>query len=155
VRVTREQWDALLSELGHRAAGVRESGAFLLARTDGRPRTVARVVYYDDVDPACLTGGISMHASGFDELWAICTAEKLRVIADVHTHPASYVKQSDIDEANPMIAKAGHIAIIVPYLAADHVTARECGVHIYRGSHKWDAAFGARAARLFYVGRWA
>ncbi len=156
VRVSREEWAALLTELGRRGGGVRESGAFLLAMADGQePRTIARVVYFDDVDPACLTGAISMHASGFDALWAICTAENLRVIADVHTHPASFVKQSDIDGANPMIAIAGHVAIIVPHLAARTVTARECGVHIYRGAHEWDEALGRGAARLLYIGRWA
>lgn len=155
VRMTHEQWDDLVAELGRRAGGVREAGAFLLADTDGDRRTVRRVVYFDDVDPTCLTGGISMHSSGFDALWAICSADKLRVIADVHTHPGDFVRQSDIDEANPMIATSGHVAIIVPHLAARTVKARDCGVHTYRGAHTWHEARPSDVVRLLYIGCWA
>ncbi len=156
VRVSPVVWCDLVTELGVRGGGVREAGAFLLARAGGRqPATVTRIVYFDDVDPTCLTGGISMHAVGFDALWKICSAGKLRVIADVHTHPGAVVRQSDIDRANPMIATAGHVAVIVPHLAREPVAPSECGVHIYRGAHQWDETLGTAAARQLYVGRWA
>lgn len=155
VRLTPRQWDDLIAELGRRAGGVREAGAFLLASTIGRSTSVARVVYFDDVDPACLTGGISMKSSAFSALWDICFTEELRVIADVHTHPDDYVDQSDIDKANPMIAAAGHVAVIVPDLAGHTIAAEECGVHIYSGAHRWEPHIGRSAARLLYIGRWA
>lgn len=155
VRIGDEAWKELIAELGRRAAGVREAGAFLLARADDDRRTVVRVVYFDDVDPDCLTGGITMHSTGFDALWSICNAEGLRVVADVHTHPGEFVSQSAIDRANPMIATAGHVAIIVPDLASRLPSARECGVHTYNGAHEWDKALDSQAARALYIGRWA
>src|SRR5258708_5759082 len=103
VRVSHRLWNDLVAELGRRGGGFREAGAFLLARANGhRPTTVKRAVYFDDVDPNCLTGGISMRSAGFDALWRICIAEDLRVIADVHTHPGGLVQQSVLDMANPM-----------------------------------------------------
>ena len=155
VRLTPAQWRELVGELGRRAGGVREAGAFLLARAGDTSTTVIRVVYYDDVDPDCLTGGISMSASGFSALWRICSAERLRVTGDVHTHPGKGVRQSPIDSANPMVATRGHVAIVVPHLAGREIASRECGVHVYRGDHEWDSSFGRDAARLLYVGRWA
>lgn len=156
VRVSPNAWSDLVAELGRRAGRVRESGAFLLAPSRGRSRTIVqRVVYFDDVDPDSLTGGITMHSSGFEALWAICSAHGMRVIADVHTHPSTHVHQSDIDQRNPMIATAGHVAIIVPHFASEPIAASDCGVHTYQGAYQWSAAVGAGAARLLYIGRWA
>lgn len=133
-KVSRRRWRSLLADLRRRGAGRRESGAFLLAAR-GKERVV-RVAYYDDLDAHCLTGGISFGTSGFTELWRICDEENLRVVADVHTHPGTWVQQSEIDATNPMMARVGHVAIIVPaYGNARSVD--ECGVHIYLGSHRW------------------
>src|SRR5579872_7370311 len=84
VRVTPAQWHELIGELRRRGRGERESGAFLLAANGGRVATVGRVVYFDDIDPTCLTGGITLQSSGFTALWRICSENRLRVIADVH-----------------------------------------------------------------------
>ncbi len=97
---------------------------------------MVRIAYYDDLDAHCLTGGISFATSGFTELWRVCESENLRVVSDAHTHPGTWVEQSGIDAANPMIARVGHVAMIVPsYGVARGV--EECGVHIYLGSKQW------------------
>ena len=156
VRITPRQWIDLIEELRRRGSGHRESGAFLLARVDGpRSRTVVRAVYFDDVDPTCLTGGITIQTSGFAALSTICNEHRLRVIADVHTHPSTWVEQSGIDQANPMVATRGHVAIIVPNFAASDVRANACGVHVYLGAHRWDTHLGRGASRQLYIGRWA
>lgn len=157
LRLMPQQWNDLIAELGRRAGGVRESGAFLLAdsQSGAQATTVKRFVYFDDIEPTSLIGTISMSSSAFSTLWDICNAEKMRVIADVHTHPETLVRQSDTDRKNPMIASAGHVAVIVPYLAGRAISPHECGVHLYRGAHRWDSGYGRDAARLLYIGRWA
>jgi proteasome lid subunit RPN8/RPN11 len=156
VRMTRLQWDELAAELGRRTGGVREAGAFLLADTNqGHRPAVRKIVYFDDLDPNCLTGEISIGPTAFATLWTLCRSEGLRVIADVHTHPGTFVTQSDIDRANPMVAMAGHVALVVPHLATRAFEPRECGVHVYLGGHRWETSRDRRAARLLYVGRWA
>jgi proteasome lid subunit RPN8/RPN11 len=155
VRMSRAQWSEMTAELGRRAGGIRESGAFLLANvSDGRP-VVRRVVYFDDLDPASLNGGVSLNSAAFAKLWRLASSQELHVIADVHTHPANFVHQSAIDLANPMVAMAGHVAIVVPHLAARRLEPSDCGVHVYLGNHQWRESLGRQALGLLYVGRWA
>lgn len=156
VRITPARWDDLIAELARRGQGERESGAFLLAPTSGPgTSTVADVAYFDDLDPTCLNGAILLQSSAFTLLWDLCAQKNMRVIADVHTHPTAHVRQSDIDRENPMIASAGHVAIIVPTFASGSIRAENCGVHIYRGSRQWDVIEGPPSRRELYIGRWA
>ena len=151
--IATDLWEEMREELGRRGLhGSREAGAFLLAdRRDGE-RRVSRIVYLDDLDPGCLTGNIHFRGAGYPKLWDICDAEGLRVIADVHTHPGAGVAQSAIDRANPMIALAGHVALILPAYATRPVAAREVGVHEYLGERGWESWFGAGAERALRIG---
>jgi proteasome lid subunit RPN8/RPN11 len=152
LRVRREQWQQLVTELGRRGRGEKEAGGFLLGPRDGDRRTVTRVVYLDDLDPDCLTGGISFDGLAYSKLWDICDAENLVVIADVHTHPGHGVHQSSIDAENPMLASDGHVALIVPDLATRPIEAHEVGVHRYDGNG-WTTWTGGAAARRMFIRR--
>lgn len=153
VELSRGQWRSLIRELGRRGEGRRESGAFLLAPLP-ESRRVARVEYFDDLDPGCLRGDIRFDGRHFGKLWDICEARGLTVIADVHTHPRRSVAQSAIDQANPMIASAGHVALIVPDYASHRVRPRDVGVHQYRGNGQWSAWLGREAARRLLLRWW-
>ena len=145
-------WQETVQELGRRGlGGRRESGVFLLAQAGERVPIVLRVAYFDDLDPECLVGNIHIRASGFSRLWDLCDAEGLRVVADMHTHPSTSVAQSAIDRANPMIAREGHLALIVPNYGTRSVQAREVGVHEYRGDRGWASWFGSRAERVLRI----
>ncbi len=148
--VSRLRWRALVGELARRGRGERESGAFLLARAGKHPRRVAACVYFDDIDAAALNGAISIRGEKFVRLWAICKARGMRVIADVHTHPGSGVRQSTIDAANPMIATRGHVGIILPHFAQRDATPEHAGVHVYTGERSWKSAYGKDAAALLH-----
>jgi proteasome lid subunit RPN8/RPN11 len=144
----------MISELARRGHGNRESGAFLLSpREDGRAVTL--IAYLDDLDPASLVGSIHLHRPAYGALWSLCDRESLRVVGDVHTHPGPLVQQSCVDRDNPMVARAGHLAIILPNFAQGRIRPREIGVHEYLGEAGWHSSLGLRAARLVYVGRWA
>ena len=146
-------WQKMLEELRRRSlGGSRESGVFLLVSTEGDARRVVRVAYFDDLDPECLVGNIHIRASGFSKLWELCDAERLRVIADLHTHPGPSVAQSPTDRANPMIAREGHLALIVPHYGTRPVQAREVGVHEYLGDRGWTSWFGTTAERVLRIG---
>ena len=145
-------WQEMIEELGRRGLdGRREAGAFLLASRDGGECCVVRTVYFDDLDPNCLVGNIHIRSLGFSKLWDLCEREGLRVLADVHTHPGSSVAQSSIDRENPMIARVGYLALIVPYYGTRPVTAREIGVHEYRGDLGWVSWFGSSAQRVLRI----
>jgi hypothetical protein len=153
LRFSRRQWRRMVDELARRGRGERESGAFLLVDAPGGTR-VREIVYFDDLDPTCLTGGISLDGSAYPPLWEICRRRRLRVGGDVHTHPEDWVGQSHTDKDNPMIAVAGHLALIVPHLATRGARPYELGVHEYLGAEGWRANHDHEAATLVYVGWW-
>ena len=147
-------WRAGLAELARRGRGVHESGAFLLGRLRGERRLIEQFVYYDALEPHCLeTGIVVFDGAGFGPLWALCRETGLRVVADVHTHGCG-ARQSRLDRENPMVALAGHVALIVPDFARRVGGPAELGIYQYEGEHRWHDHSGLRAARFFYVGRW-
>jgi proteasome lid subunit RPN8/RPN11 len=152
LRIRRGDWEPMIIELGRRGRGSRESGAFLLADRSGDWRTVTRVVYLDDLDPTCLTGGIEFDGRAYSKLWDICDAEQRVVIGDVHTHPGWGVHQSGIDAQNPMVAQKGHVALIIPDFAMRAVQPHEVGVHRYDG-RGWQTWTGQDATRRLFIRR--
>lgn len=147
-------WREIVAELYRRGQNRHEAGVFLLgAERDGR-REVQSAVYYDDLDPdAYATGVCVLHGDAFAKLWAVCRERKLTVVADAHTH-GGQGNQSDADRTNPMVARAGHIAIIVPDFARWPIRRHRMGVYEYRGQHEWtDRSSWAR--RFFYTGFWS
>jgi proteasome lid subunit RPN8/RPN11 len=151
LRIPSATWGAVVTELGRRGGGWSESGAFLLADRGGDLRRVTRVVYLDDLDPQCLQGGIHFDGRAYSKLWDTCSAEKRVVVGDVHTHPGRCVEQSDLDAANPMVARDGHIALILPGLAIRPISAHEVGVYRYDGNG-WQSWAGKAASRRLLIG---
>lgn len=130
-------WVDLQNSLRIRGNGCRESGAFLL----GKPGSSLITCYacYDDLDQTCLDEGyIFFKSSGYLRLWEACSKRDVRVIADVHTHPRAWVQQSISDQTHPMIAQAGHFALIIPHYSM-HPRSSLVGIGIfeYLGNHKW------------------
>lgn len=155
LRFSRKRWRQLIIELGRRSGGTRESGAFLLSPRASDGRTITKIVYFDDLDPGCLTGAITLSGSAYPPLWDLCDQYKLRVVGDVHTHPGNGVTQSPIDQGNPMIARTGHISLIVPHLAQHPTRAAQVGLHQYLGDAGWHSSLAADASRSLYIGWWA
>ena len=132
-------WRRLLCELRKQSQGMRESGAFLLGEHGTRRDQVLSYVLYNELDPQVSdTGIIRFSSSGYPFLWRICRDRNQRTIADVHTHPASWVGQSDADRTHPMIPERGHISFIVPSFGRVRWwSLRRVGVHEYLGGTSW------------------
>lgn len=131
-------WRRLLRSLRERGGYVRESGAFLLGRrAEGGGGLITSFLLYDDLDPLALHAGY-VHLDGrhFGRLWDICGELGVTVVADVHTHPGG-CGQSPSDQANPIVARAGHLAVIVPYFARPPVCRDTLGIYEYRGGGQW------------------
>lgn len=137
LQINKPLWKAMLRELRRRGGGVRESGAFLLAH--GEANRVVRFICYDDLDPTALDSGIIIfQGSGFVPLWNICLQDRLRVVADVHTHPGRWTDQSSSDSTHPMVSTPGHLALIVPSFALNKWQGlRGVGIFEYMGGHQW------------------
>lgn len=147
-------WSEGLKELRRRTEGRHESGAFLLGKCDENRRSISRFVYYDDLDPHSLdTGIVVFDGAGYGPLWQLCRETGLTVVADVHTHPGCEY-QSSTDRDNPMIAKLGHMALIVPHFAEQVFMPTQLSIYEYQGEHRWHDWSGSDAGKLFYIGYW-
>ncbi|ABS66030.1 conserved hypothetical protein [Xanthobacter versatilis] len=139
-----------LRERGRRCS--RESGAFLLGRRENGRVRVVDFVLYDDLDPHCLDSGIvRFDGRYFSELWAICKARGLSVVADIHVNPGG-AGQSDSDRDHPMISRAGHIALILPRFATGRQPRRDIGMYRYLGGKRWATVPAAERSRFFHIG---
>jgi proteasome lid subunit RPN8/RPN11 len=149
-------WRRMILQLRQRGGGQSESGAFLFAEDEAAADRVISFVCYDDLDPNPYEGGaIAFHAVGYSALWEHCRTAKLRVVADVHTHPSCNVRQSPIDQRNPMLPLQGHTALIVPNFAdTPWWTLDSVGVHEYLGDYKWHSDPGRGRKRRVVLSLW-
>ena len=148
-------WVRMMTELHRRTQGRHESGAFLLGRDRAGRRDAIDVIYYDDLDQTAYASGVCiLKADAFSKLWAICRARNATVVADVHTHPGAAF-QSEADRTNPMIARLGHIAIIVPNFAVPPVRYEDLGIYEYQGEHRWWDRSQRRCRKFVYTGFWS
>lgn len=134
-----EIWRAGARELARRTqGGHRESGAFLLGKdAEDGGKQILEFVYYDDIDPHALDTGI-VHFAGakLPLLWELCRQRGFGVVADVHVHPYGY-GQSPSDQADPVMPRAGHLALILPHFAKRGVMPGEIGLYEYLGNGSW------------------
>lgn len=148
-------WKEGVQELERRTLGARrESGAYLLGthRPDGS-RDVLDFIYYDDVDPEALsTGIVTIRATALPRLWEICRARGYGVVADVHVHPGGY-GQSESDMANPVMPRAGHIALILPHFARNNPRPGTIGMFEFLGNGQWVEHSG-KGRKFFRLGGW-
>lgn len=147
-------WRQIVGELEHRGHHCHESGVFLLGTEHGKQLEVCEAIYYDDLDPQAYDTGVCvLQGDAFAKLWTICRAKKLTVVADAHTHPG-LAFQSSADKNNPMIARTGHIAIIIPKFACWPIPAGQLGIYEYCGQHDWIDRSQKNSPGYFYTGIW-
>jgi len=144
-------WSGLMADLHRRGADIRESGAFLLGTHSPGSRRIAQWVAYEDLDPGALNYEyVRLETVAFTRLSQYCERERLQVLADVHTHPLGSI-QSPSDRRNPMIALAGHVALIVPCFARGVVQPEDVSFNVYLGAKRWRNFFGPSAAELIRI----
>jgi proteasome lid subunit RPN8/RPN11 len=148
----RSLWSGCMAELRRRGHGRHESGCFVLGTVEGIRRRASRFVYYDDLDPRAYASGVCiLDGDAFPKLWQICRADGLSVVADIHTHGGE-AYQSQADRRNPMIARQGHLAVIVPRFAKEPIWRHQLGFFCYEGDHRWIDLSGWRARSFLKTG---
>jgi hypothetical protein len=150
LRCRRAVWNAGVIELERRTlSGRRESGAYLLgSRQPDGSRDISEFVFYDDIDPKALdTGIVTIRQTALPRLSEVCRARGLGVVADVHVHPHGY-GQSESDQANPVIPRVGHLALILPNFARGRPLPGSIGMYEFLGNGEW-ASHSGKGARFF------
>jgi proteasome lid subunit RPN8/RPN11 len=139
-------WTALMEDLRVRGQGRRESGAFLLAAADGVTSTVSSWLPYDELAPESLAFAyVRLEPEAFTRLWAFCADKRVKVVADIHTHPKG-PGQSPSDKKHPMVAFTGHVALIAPWFAQRSPTPYDVSLNVYQGAGAWLNYYGEEAA---------
>lgn len=139
LRCARAIWETGVFELARRTqGGQRESGAYLLGvDLPAGGQRILEFVFYDDIDPRALqTGVVTIRQTALPRLWALCRERGYGVVADVHVHPGGYC-QSSSDMANPVMPRAGHIAMILPSFARTQCEPRGIGIYEFLGAGQW------------------
>lgn len=152
LRCSRQVWEAGVKELARRTLDERrESGAYLLGRErPGGGKQILEFVFYDDIDPEALaTGIVTIRQTALPRLWEMCRARGYGVVADVHVHPGGY-SQSQSDYDNPVMPRAGHIALILPNFARRSPRPGAIGMYEFLGNDSWKehSNEGSRFFRL-------
>jgi proteasome lid subunit RPN8/RPN11 len=94
----------------------------------------------------------AFRAGAAEKRWHdICRARGLTVVADIHTHPGG-AWQSGSDRAHPIIARAGHLALIVPNFAAPPVKRDALCIYRYGGGGQWQTVPPAQRRQFFHIG---
>jgi hypothetical protein len=153
LRCDRLIWQAGVEELAVRTlGGRRESGAYLLGRElKNGAKCILEFVYYDDIDPEALaTGIVTIRQTALPRLWELCRSRGYGVVADIHVHPGGY-GQSESDQANPVMPRAGHIAMILPNYAQGHPIPGAIGIYEFLGEGRW-ANHTAKGPRFLKLG---
>lgn len=152
LRCDRSVWADGVRQLERRTRGGRqESGAYLLGTElpDGG-RRILEFVYYDDIDPRALeTGEVTIRQTALPRLWEHCRRRGYGVVADVHVHPGA-CRQSGSDMANPVMPRAGHIAMILPDFARGAPEPGAIGIYEFLGAGRWadHSSAGRRFVKL-------
>jgi proteasome lid subunit RPN8/RPN11 len=146
-------WQRLLSGLRERGRRrTRESGAFLLGTRERGRAHVDDFVLYDDLDTRCLdTGIVRFDGRHYGALWAHAERTHRSVVADVHVHPG-LASQSDSDRCNPMIAQAGHIALILPNFAKTPLSHLDARAYVFEVGDRWRVVAPGDIRAFFFVG---
>lgn len=141
-------WTSLVTELHRRGAERTEAGALLLGRRlPNGTRQLLEAAYYDDIDANALARGfVFLDRRRLGDVWTRCRRTGLSVVADVHTHPGLAL-QSPSDRTNPMMPRAGHIALILPNYARAPISLPEVGVYEYICDGRWQTLTDVRQPR--------
>lgn len=144
--IPRSVYTELMGTLACSGRGVKEAGAFLLGQERDRMRYVTSYLMYDQVaaESSREHAYVSLTAQEMARAWDFCYRAGLKVVGDVHTHPAG-AAQSASDRKHPMVAVAGHVALIVPWFALRRTQPADIGVHLFLGNETWHSMFGVDA----------
>jgi hypothetical protein len=76
---------------------------------------------------------VSSEANADIVVW-LC-AHQLKLLAQLHTHPGSYVGHSDGDDLGASLAFLGFYSIVVPHYGRSGILPlKQCGVHVFQNS---------------------
>jgi hypothetical protein len=138
ILIATSQWEMTWSGLRDRGHGNVESVAVWAGKRDGTTEIVEGIYFLND-----FSGGLQHRGYHFvppealAKLFAQLQKDRRVLIADVHTHPTSWVGLSEIDKEHPIEFRPGIHEIVLPSFALPDPSLQAAGFHEYKGNGKW------------------
>ena len=124
--------DISVDELRVCSDGSRECVVYWLASTTV-PSAVAEVVHPDHTSGRL---GYSVDDRWLTQFFFDLADRRLTAVAQIHTHPGSFVEHSQTDDEFALVPSAGFVSIVVPDFARGFERSR-CGIHVLEESGRW------------------
>lgn len=131
-------WRMTWSGLAARGEGLRETACVWGGTREGSTERAEAVVFLDDL-PGVVGQALQHRTSraAVNLLLADVRRMGLRIVGDVHTHPADWVDLSITDRVHPIEFRVGLIAIVIPNFACGPPDVATTGIHEYVGDGEW------------------
>lgn len=150
IHIPHEIWLRTWGGLRTRGAGIKESAAVWAGSRQNDLERVDGVYFLDDY-----AGGEQHRAyhrvpvEALARFFADLRRDRRVILADLHTHPGSWVGLSPLDKENPIEFRKGLPAIVLPCFAQGKPSFGNCGVHLYEGEGRWRRLAQCDKNRLF------
>lgn len=138
ILISTTQWKETWAGLKIRGQESREALCVWAGDRKSQPWKVLEVVFLDDFPG--VEGFARFHRVSREAVTALfrCLHQKnLQLIADVHSHPGSWVGLSDIDMEHPLEFRVGFLSLVLPSYAIPKPDIGAVGVHEYIGNMEW------------------
>jgi proteasome lid subunit RPN8/RPN11 len=144
--VTAALWRATWEGLHERGGGEREAACVWAGSREGAVEAAQEIVFLDDL-PGTVGRRLQHRTSreAVAEMLARTRQLGLDIVADIHTHPESWVGLSPVDQEHPIEYRIGLLALVLPNFGAGVPDLRLAGVHEYLGGGRWQT-FALEAA---------
>ena len=137
IEIPGRLWTETIDGLRKRSKG-REAACIWAGSRRSGVQEVKKVFFLDDL--VGVKGFARRHnvsRNAINQLFEMLRDKKLSIIADLHTHPGTWVGLSEVDMSHPLEYRIGIIMAVIPYYAAVPIEIENIGVHEYCGNGRW------------------
>lgn len=146
--LSRSLWTATWDGLKQRGDGKRESACVWVGTREESVERALHTIFLDDLPGT--KGRPLQHRTSREAVVALLSQARelgMVIVCDLHTHPASWVDLSFVDQAHPIEYRVGLLALVLPDFATGSPDLTSTGVHEYAGEGRWRTMHGDDAAR--------
>lgn len=136
--VSQAIWNETWEGLRLRSGNSRESACVWGGHRSETSDEATQVHFIDDL-PGIERGRLSHQTprEATELLFGDLRRSGQSIVADVHSHPGSWVGLSETDSTHPIEYRIGLFALVLPRFANGKPSLASAGVHIYLGNGNW------------------
>jgi len=153
IKLPEKLWQETIMGLRLRSRGSREAACIWAGNRTSAVQHVEEIFFLDDLP------GVQGHTlrhnvprNAINLLFSILKEKGYQIIADVHTHPNSWVGLSEVDMEHPIEYRIGLPMIVIPNYGKGVINYKNIGVHVYQGKGRWKIIKSDEVEKLIIEG---